>query len=122
MDATARSFLRSSRDQVGWLTQNGGFLQFSLTGSETGRFPGPPVNQKRYERVTSLAVGDDLSVVAAVGPLIWALDRVKKEWNRAEFEGEPVNSVFGYEGDQLVMGGYSKDRGFLLVRFRAAME
>jgi hypothetical protein len=125
IDAATGSLLRSSRDRVGWLTTGkAGYLEYSLDGRETNRFPGPPVG-KSYPGVTNVALGDDFEVVAGGGAgKVWTLDRGKGVWNPAQFEGEPLQyaMVFGFEGDQVVMGGQSKNRGFLLVRFSVAPE
>jgi hypothetical protein len=126
IDAATGSFLRSSRDRVGWLTTGkAGYLEFSLDGQVTNRFSGPPLG-KDYPGIVNLALGDDLEVVVGASNQrkIWTLDRVKSLWNPAQFEGEPLAYpiVYGFEGDQLVMGGTSKNRGFLLVRFSVTME
>jgi hypothetical protein len=49
---------------------------------------------------------------------------VKGVWNPVQFEGEAIANptVYGFEGDQLVVGGTSKNRGYLLVRFGVAVE
>lgn len=125
IDAATGSVLRSSRDRVGWLTSKSQYLEFDLIGMGTNRFPGPAMG-KDYPGVVNVALGDDFEVVVGASNQrkIWTLDRVKGVWNPARFEGEPLGygMVYGFEGDQLVMGGMSKDRGFLLVRFSVELE
>jgi len=122
-DAAEGSYLRSSRDRVGWLTKGGEYLEFSLDGRETNRFPAPPF-WKEYAGVTNIALSDDFGVVAGAGNLrkAWTLDRMKRIWSPVQVSGDPFNSglVFGFDGDQLVMGAYSKNQGFLVVHLSVA--
>ena len=125
IDAAEGSYLRSSRGRVGWLTSKAGYLEFSLDGQVTNRFSKPAFG-KEYPGLVNLALGDDLEVVAGASNLrkIWTLDRVKGVWNPVQFEGEAIANptVYGFEGDELVVGGTSKNRGYLLVRFGVAVE
>ena len=36
------TYLRASRDRVGWVTEKNEYLEFSLDGAERGRYEGPP--------------------------------------------------------------------------------
>jgi hypothetical protein len=113
------SSLRSSRDRVGWLKGGSEYLEFSLDGTIASRFPGPPLGADDYP-MFDLALGDDFGVIAnaTYGRKIWTLDRLRRVWNPVQVSGEPVGLVYGFEGDQLVVGAWSKDRGFLLVHCR----
>lgn len=119
-DVASNSSLRASKDRVGWLTSGPEYLEFWLDGHETNRFPGPPWEKTFYSFAT-LALRDDYQVVAADMNMrmMWTLDRVKRDWNPVQVAGESlrVGNLFGFDGDQLVVGSHSKDRGFLLVHF-----
>jgi hypothetical protein len=41
LDAALASFLSVSPDRIGWLTNGGEYIEFSLNGKEIGRFDGP---------------------------------------------------------------------------------
>jgi hypothetical protein len=112
--------LRSSRDRVGWLTSGHEFIEFALDGHETKRFPGIPLGPKEYGGFMTLALSDDFGVIAQAGNSgkIWTLDRMKKVWNAATVSGDSLglwSVVYGFDGDQLVVGTTTKERGFLIV-------
>ncbi len=101
------SYLRASRDRVGWLARGGEYIEFSLDGSEIGRYERPAGAAERD--ITGLAISDDNDVVAG-----WfgggkaefvVLDRETRSWTAVVLPKEHAPKwarVLGFDGSTLV--------------------
>jgi hypothetical protein len=101
------SYLRSSLDRVGWLTHDGEYVEWSLDGSEIGRYKAPQVSAQRD--INGLALSDKNDVV--VGRFghghaeFLALDRDIDDWNPLSVPKEYAPTwayVHGFDGATLV--------------------
>lgn len=105
------SFLSASRDRIGWFTKEGEYIEFSLSGSEIGRYEGPDgaAGPGSHWDANSMALSEDNQVV--VGRFgggrseFVVLDREKRSWptvsilkDRAPKEAR----VLGFDGTTLV--------------------
>lgn len=118
-DAASNSVLRASKDRVGWLTAGFEYREYSLDGKLMNRFSGPPWDEKSYLGDTTLVLGDDLSVFLAGQNKIWTLDRVQGVWAPISIEGKQPGRriLYGLDGDQLVTGETTENRGFVIVHW-----
>jgi hypothetical protein len=112
------SYLRASRDRVGWFAPSNEYFEFALDGSEIGHYDGPPGAD--FDRISGVAISDQNEVVAAwFGKRIaqiMTLDRASKKWTPVSLTtGTPAWArVLGFDGTTLIM--YSKNGEF--QRFR----
>jgi len=99
------SYLRSSRDRVGWLTRDDEYLEFSLDGKEIARYNGPAPERD----INGVALSDENDVVAGrfghgyAGFVI--LDRDTGTWNQLPVPSEYTPKwawVHGFDGTTLV--------------------
>jgi hypothetical protein len=119
------STMRASGDRVGWLTNLYDYVEFSLGGSETYRSPGPPWHPIS-EVFTTFAMSSDGQVVAALRqptqpePTMWILDRRKRAWSPIDAAGAGIGEtadLLGFDGEDLVVRFWARDRGSLMGRF-----
>ena len=103
------SFLRASRDRVGWYTRDGEYIEFSLDGAEIDRYVGP--DGANWRRVDGVALSEDDEVIvgmfekgtARAGFLV--LDREARTWNQVALPREDTPRwawVLGFDGRSLV--------------------
>jgi len=125
-DASYASKLRCSNDRVGWLTGASEYLEFGLDGHEIARFDGPPW-KKDYQPsdvvFTELALSANNEVVATLrgkGQSLWSLDRTKRVWIPIDVSAENFDTwaqTFGFDGEELIFGSRTRERGTLLIRY-----
>ena len=106
-DATAASYLMASRDRVGWLTNGCEYIEFSLDGTELGRFDGPA--GLKIGQIEGAALSDENDLVVGKfgggGFDILALDRRARAWVSVTLPKETIrgwSSVLGFDGTTLV--------------------
>ena len=112
-DETAvASFLRASRDRIGWFTRGPQYIEFSLDGLEIGRYD-RPAGAGEWD-ITGIAISDENEVVAS-----WfgggkaefvILDREKRTWTAVALPKEHAPKwarVLGFDGSTLLT--YSKN-------------
>jgi hypothetical protein len=131
-DVSHGSRLLSSGDRVGWLTAAGQYVEFSLDGSEIGRFEAPayqPIKQNGFVLSPSfyLALGENNEVVVEVAPVgpgpvsfLWRLNRSARQWTAVNVGGEQISNngwLLGFEGDELIVDALTSHRGELVARF-----
>jgi hypothetical protein len=101
------SILRASRDRIGWLTQDGEYIEFSLDGAETGRWDLP--GHAGFLETTGFALSDENDVI--VGHFgkghaeLLELDRDAQAWARVTLPKDYTPSwawVMGFDGTTLV--------------------
>jgi hypothetical protein len=108
-DATSMSYLMGSRDRVGWFTNGGEYIEFSLDGKEIARFDGPP--DLDYEQISG--VGLDAENNLFVGRKgdetfdfeVLELDRTTRTWKKAAVTGPNTPHwarILGFDGTTLV--------------------
>lgn len=116
LDAT--SFLRMSRDRVGWFTRENEYIEFRLDGSESARYAGP-VAAIDDARVDGLAISDHNDVFVS----LWKknqreylfLDRTNRTWVPASVSETVKGVIYGFDGTTLVTnGGWGRLRLFAL--------
>src|ERR1700682_1466225 len=113
------SYLRASRDRVGWFTLGGEYIEFSLDGSEIGRYEQPEGATER--NISGVDISEDNDVIAGrfgngKAELV-LLDRDKRTWTAVALPKEYAPTwawVLGFDGTTLVT--YS--RSGLLRRFK----
>jgi hypothetical protein len=118
----AASFLRASRDRVGWFTASGEYIEFSLDGTEMGRYEGPAVVGPRD--ITGMVLSGDNDVIVSVfgnGKAEFvALDREQRTWIPVSVAKEHAPAwarVLGFDGTTLVT--YSQNGR--LTRFKTTL-
>jgi hypothetical protein len=101
------SLLRESRDRLGWLTQNGEYIEFSLDGAEIGRWDLP--GQPGFLETTGLALSDQNDVIVGYfgkgRAELLELERETQTWARAALPKEYAPAwalVLGFDGTTLV--------------------
>lgn len=102
------SYLRASRDRVGWFTWYGEYFEFSLDGRQIGHYKGP--DGATQIDITGFALSDaDDAVVGRTGKTnadFLVLDREGRTWMPAELpKDSPVPAwagVMGFDGQTLV--------------------
>ena len=101
------SILRSSRDRLGWVTQDGEYIEFSLDGAETGRWDLP--GHAGFLETTGFALSDQNDVI--VGRFgkghaeLLELERDAQTWARVTLPKDYTPSwawVMGFDGTTLV--------------------
>lgn len=100
------AFLRASRDRVGWYTGQE-YIEFSLSGSEIGRYAGPDVMSSTD--ITGMALSEDNDVVLSRfgggKAEFTTLDRQDRTWTAAFVPKEHAPKwarVLGFDGADLV--------------------
>lgn len=112
------SYLRASRDRVGWFASSNEYFEFALDGSEIGHYGGPPGMD--FNDISGVAISDQNEVVAAwFGKRIaqiMTLDRTSRKWTPVSLAtGTPVWArILGFDGTTLIM--YSKNGQFQRYR------
>jgi hypothetical protein len=98
------SHLMASQDRVGWLTNGGQYIEFSLDGKELQRFD-PPVGVDHQGTLYGAALSSGNEVVlgrrADRGTDVLALNRTTGTWATVSIPGH-VFGVLGFDGDILV--------------------
>ncbi len=102
------SHLRASLDRVGWFTLSNEYLEFSLDGSEVGRYDGPDGATERD--ITGIALGDrDDIVIGWFGKgkaQFVTLDRETRAWKPLQLPKEKYATTWarplGFDGTTLV--------------------
>lgn len=102
------SYLRASKDRVGWYCTRGGeYIEFSLDGSEMARYEGPPGVKERD--ISGVALSTENEVV--IGRLangkseLEMLDRQNRTWVPVSIPQEFATTyirVYGFDGTTLV--------------------
>jgi len=62
-ETAAASFLRASRDRIGWFTRGPEYIEFSLNGLEIGRYD-RPAGAGEWD-ITGIAISDENEVIAS---------------------------------------------------------
>ena len=108
-DAASMSYLMASRDRVGWFTNGGEYIEFSLDGKEIARFDGPP--DLDFEQISG--VGLDAENGLFVGRKgdetfdfeVLELDRSSRAWKKAAVAGPNKPHwarILGFDGTTLI--------------------
>ncbi len=108
-DATSTSYLMASRDRVGWFTNGGEYIEFSLDGREIARFEGPP--DVDFDQISG--VGLDAENGLFVGRKgdetfdfeVLELDRSSGAWKKAAVTGPNAPHwarILGFDGTALI--------------------
>jgi len=101
------SILRASQDRLGWLTEDGEYIEFSLDGAEMGRWDLP--GQPGFLETTGFALSDQNDVI--VGRFgkghaeLLELDRDAQTWARVTLPKDYTPSwawIMGFDGTTLV--------------------
>lgn len=101
------SYLRASRDRVGWFAASNEYFEFALDGSEIDHYEGPAGAD--FERISGVAISDQNEVVGAwFGKRIaqiMTLDRASKTWTPVSLTtGTPEWArILGFDGTTLIM-------------------
>lgn len=103
------SFLRASRDRVGWFTRAGEYLEFSLDGQEIARYPGPEGAGVESRNITGMVLSEDNEVIVGhfgrATAEFMILDRERRSWKAVSVSKEQLPEwafVLGLDGDTLV--------------------
>lgn len=103
------SFLRASKDRVGWFARDGDYLEFSLDGSEIARYAGPEGSGVESRNIAGMVLSQDNEVI--VGHFgekkaeFIILDREHRSWNPVSVPKEHAPTwafVLGLDGTTLV--------------------
>jgi hypothetical protein len=124
------TYLRASRDRVGWFTEKNEYIEFSLDGSELARYEGPPglyegpPGNDRYQ-ITGVALSDTDDVVATRFSVkqragvqdkleILLLDRNARKWIPVALsDGLPEwAQALGFDGTTLVISSHNGELSF----------
>ncbi len=115
-DVTAMSLLKCSKDRVGWLTQDGEYIEYSLDGKEIGRFEGPPFDTP--EDLTSASGGWGMGISDSNQVFItaytrstnqshlWKLNRQTQSWDAVQIKDATAvrhAHLLGVDGETLVV-------------------
>ena len=113
-DATMGSTLLASRDRVGWFTRASQYIEFSLDGSELGRFDAPSDPDWDWHTIRlggGLALSEDNhAVLCSNGKArhtlqVLTLDRPRRAWVPTSFGAGDTpqwQSLLGFDGNILV--------------------
>jgi hypothetical protein len=111
--AADHSFLRTSSDRMGWLSNGLEYIEFSFDGRELQRYGGPEVpDVSEANRLASFALSAGGQVV--FGTILkakretWELDREKRLWAPISIQDETLpkwGSLLGFDGTILVITG-----------------
>ncbi len=103
------SFLRASKDRVGWFAPEGEYFEFSLDGSEIGRYPGPEGAGVEFRNITGMVLSEDSEVIVGhfggTHAEFVVLSREQRAWNSISVSKEHAPSwafVLGLDGTTLV--------------------
>jgi len=124
------TYLRASRDRVGWFTEKNEYIEFSLDGSELARYEGPPgiyegsPGNDRYQ-LTGMALSDVGEVIATRLSVkqrqgvqdkseILLLDRNARKWIPVALStGMPEwAQALGFDGTTLVISSHHGEVSF----------
>ena len=116
------SRLVASGDRVGWFTSGCQYIEFSLDGSELGRYE-PPIGPlaptaMRIDELRGIGLSQDNRLIigwrSSDVPAILQLNRRAGRWDTIHLSPAPPGGVLGFDGNVLVvLGHYST-----LERFR----
>jgi hypothetical protein len=101
------SYLRSSKDRVGWYTRDGEYIEFSLDGKEIARYDGPVGVKERDIQGVAFSSEDDfvLARLANDKSTLVMLDRQTRTWVPVSIPPEFAPTymrVYGFDGTTLV--------------------
>jgi hypothetical protein len=123
--ALQHSFLRVSRDRIGWFTNGMEYIEFSLEGREVGRYDGPEVADRSKAAMWGsfgLSEGNEVLFSTILNASIpahgvakpskratWSLDRESRQWIPVEIQDSDLpgwSQVLGFDGSILVTTGH----------------
>ena len=126
-DATPMSYLVASGDRVGWYTNGGEYIEFSLDGKEIGRLDGPAQQQgPNGEDVSGVAMSGQNRLLVGVSHRdtrswqVMELDRTSRTWVKAVPDAGSVVGVAGFDGETAVLTGSDGKTQILMRRFAPA--
>jgi hypothetical protein len=105
------SELKATRDRVGWLTNGLEYIELSLGGHETQRFPPPPVSEPDLVSF-SLALNEENEVLVGARDRatdkwqVWVLQRAARTWTPFEIRGAKHpkwGRLLGFDGGSLIL-------------------
>ena len=114
-DAVELSRLVVSGDRVGWFTSGCEYIEFSLDGSELGRYE-PPVGMRalaamRIDELRGIGLSQDDRLVIGWRkpdvPTILELNRRTGRWDITHLSPAPATGLLGFDGNVLVAENYS---------------
>ena len=101
------SYLRSSKDRVGWYTRSGEYIEFSLDGTEMARYDGPAGVKERDISGVALSSENDFVLARQANDKskLDMLDRQTRTWIPVSIPAEFAPTylrVYGFDGTTLV--------------------
>jgi hypothetical protein len=118
--AGPESYLVTSPDRVGWVTNAGEYFEYSLDGEPLGRYPAPDdANDAEHEtNGAALSPANELLLNVCRGSLraschLMQLDRSGRTWRTVERpENEHWERLIGFDGEHPLFRAPSRDGGF----------
>jgi hypothetical protein len=110
-NATSLSILKASKERVGWLTKANDYFEFSLDGTEIGRYLAPEFSTKLNITSVRLVLGEQNDVLVSgmdEGFKLWKLDRAHRRWEQIELASSRSTwtEILGFDGQDLLLKQY----------------